>query len=367
MPKQTKSSNTSALRGFVLTLVIIILAVCVMAAMTNGFTDWNPYGWFDEQQPADEQQPDADNPAEETAPIDATITNSEHVMLAMSAATTAADGQYVEQTLTATVTPASAEEAGIDWTAEWADGSDSSDLNNYLTITPQSDGSNILYVRAYAAFEKDIIITATTRDGGFTATCTVTFVGNPSEMEINVNGMTAVQDSGWGKQIYQIKTSQTYSLDISLSNIFNQVNPAFVPNYKVELAGVGTFKLTKTINGTNSETLTVSPSDKITYQNATGRDVTFDISNEILGATITNNQVKITPYGVLSAINRKNYLDSNRTQYIQFVFDSYSDSTKIPYYELTVTETNTGISKTINIRVVSGVTGLSLDHSSMTF
>lgn len=145
MPKQTKSSNTSALRGFVLTLVIIILAVCVMAAMTNGFTNWNPYGWFDDK-PADEQQPDGEN----NAPIDATITNGEHVTLTMSAATTAADGEYVEQTLTATVTPESAEDAGIDWTVAWADGSDSSDLSTYLTITPASDGSNVLYVRAYA-------------------------------------------------------------------------------------------------------------------------------------------------------------------------------------------------------------------------
>ena len=85
MPKQTKSSNNAALKGFALTLVILILAVCVMAAMTEGFTNWNPYGWFDKE-PAVEQQPDGEETGEESAPIEATITNSEHVMLAMSAA-----------------------------------------------------------------------------------------------------------------------------------------------------------------------------------------------------------------------------------------------------------------------------------------
>lgn len=363
MPKQTKSSNTSALKGFILTLAILVLAVCVMAAMTNGFTNWNPYGWFDDK-PADEQKSDGEN----NAPIDATITNGEHVTLTMSAATTAADGEYVEQVLTATVTPESAEDAGIDWTAAWADGSDSSDLSTYLTITPASDGSNVLYVRAYAAFEKDIIITATTRDGGFTATCTVKFVGNPSEMEINLSGLTAVQDSGWGKQIYQVKTSQTYTLDITLSNIFNKVNPAFVPNYKVELTGVGTFNLTKKTNGGNPETLTVSPSDVLTYRNtSTGRDVNFSISDQVLSTTIEGTQLKILPYGVINAISYKAYTDSSRTNYIQYIFDSYTDASKVPYYELTVTETNTGISKTINLRVASGVNGVSLDHSSMTF
>ena len=84
MPKQTNnSSNNAALKGFALTLVILILAVCVMAAMTEGFSNWNPYGWFDK--PAEEQQtPEGDDPApeqptEEPAPIEATITNSEHV------------------------------------------------------------------------------------------------------------------------------------------------------------------------------------------------------------------------------------------------------------------------------------------------
>ena len=346
------------IEGRVLVLILSILGGVVNTVVT----ETNPKDWFNK--PADEQKSDGEN----NAPIDAIITNGENVTLTISAAITAADGEYVEQVLTATVTPESVEDAGIDWTAAWADSSDSSDLSTYLTITPASDGSNVLYVRAYAAFEKDIIITATTRDGGFTATCTVKFVGNPSEMEINLSGLTAVQDSGWGKQIYQVKTSQTYTLDITLSNIFNKVNPAFVPNYKVELTGVGTFNLTKKTNGGNPETLTVSPSDVLTYRNtSTGRDVNFSIADQVLSTTIEGTQLKILPYGVINAISYKAYTDSSRTNYIQYIFDSYTDASKVPYYELTVTETNTGISKTINLRVASVVNGVSLNHSSIPF
>lgn len=365
MPKQTKSSNNTALKGFALTLVILILAVCVMAAMTEGFSNWNPYGWFDKE-PAVEQL-GGEETGEESAPIDTTITNSEHVMLAMSAAVTAAEGEYVEQTLTATVTPSTAQEKGVDWTVEWADGTDSPTLSDYLTITPASDGSNVCYVRAYAAFDKDIIITCTTRDGGFTATCTVTFVGNPSEMEVDVSGMTSVQDSGWGEQIYQVRTGQTYSLDISLSNIFNHVDPSFVPEYECTISGVGTFKLIKNTNGQSSETLTVSPSDTLRYQSSTGTNRTFSIASQVMGATISGTQLRITPYGVISAINYKTYIDSNRTSYIQYAFDSYTDSAKLPYYKITVTETNTGISETISVRVVSGVNGVSLSQPSIVF
>lgn len=373
MPKQTNnSSNNAALKGFALTLIILILAVCVMAAMTEGFTNWNPYGWFDK--PAEEQQtPEGDDPApeqptEEPAPIDTTITNSEHVMLAMSAAVTAAEGEYVEQTLTATVTPSTAQEKGVDWTVAWADGSDVSDLSDYLTITPASDGSNICYVRAYAAFDKDIIITVTTRDGGYSATCTVSFVGNPSDMEINVSGMASIQDSGWGQKIYQVKTGQTYSLDISLNNIFDQVDPSFVPQYSYEVIGVGTFKLTKSTNDTQTETLTLSPAGEVTYYNSsTGRDTTWNVQDQVMGVSISDNQLKINPYGVISAISSRVYTNSNRTNFIRFTFDSYSDNTKLPYYQIKVTETQTGISETINVRVISGVNGVSLSQSSMTF
>lgn len=367
MPKQTKSSNTSALRGFVLTLVIIILAVCVMAAMTNGFTNWNPYGWFDDK-PADEQQPDEEN----NAPIDATITNGEHVTLTMSAATTAADGEYVEQTLTATVTPESAEDAGIDWTAAWADGSDSSDLSTYLTITPASDGSNVLYVRAYAAFEKDIIITATTRDGGFTATCTVKFVGNPSEMKIDLGDLTSIQDSGWGQQIYQLKTTRTYNLNIAFDNFFNQVNPSFVPEYEVSIVGVGTFDyhLSDTA-GPRKNYEGVSLSDVLTYKPTyADNEIKFNIMEHLADINISGNTLVIAPKRVLNSMSvfTVPYTSSDGKNWrTEWSFLRYSDESKVPYFQIIVKEVNTGLSETLNMRIVSSVNGVSLDHSSMTF
>lgn len=370
MPKQTKSSNNTALKGFALTLVILILAVCVMAAMTEGFTNWNPYGWFDEE-PAAEQQPDGEETGEESAPIDAAITNSEHVMLAMSAAVTAADGEYVEQTLTATVSPSTAEEKGVDWTVEWADGTDSPTLSDYLTITPASDGSNVCYVRAYAAFDKDIIITCTTRDGGFTATCTVTFVGNPSEMEVDVSGMTSVQDSGWGEQIYQVLTNQTYNLEISFDNFFNHVNPSFTPEYELIVNGVGTFDYhVRDSKGPLRQYEDVSLTDVLTYSSAACSGVSFNIKERLIDIQITDGSLVIVPKYALNSnvVFTVPYTDANdQAQRTSWTFLRYSDSSKVPYFEITVKEINTGLSKTINVRIMTGVSGVSLSQSSITF
>lgn len=377
MPKQTNnSSNNAALKGFALTLVILILAVCVMAAMTEGFSNWNPYGWFDK--PAEEQQtPEGDDPApeqptEDPAPIEATISNSEHIALSMSAAVTAADGEYVEQTLTATVTPSTAEELGVDWTAEWADGSDSSDLSDYLTITPASDGSNICYVRAYAAFDKDIIITCTTRDGGFIATCTVIFVGNPSEMKINVGELTSIQDSGWGQQIYQIKTNRTYNLNIVFDNFFNQINPSFVPEYEVTITGVGTFDYSvRDTAGPIKNYEDVSLSDVLTYKPANSNsEVQYSIIEHLVDININDDTLVIVPKFILNSNNSFTvpYTDSNGTNWrTNWSFKGFSDESKVPYFQITVKEANTGLSKTINMRIVSGVNGVSLSQSSMTF
>lgn len=365
MPKQTKSSNNTALKGFALTLVILILAVCVMAAMTEGFTNWNPYGWFDK--PAEEQQtPEGDDPApeqptEEPAPIEATISNSKHIALAMSAAVTAADGEYVEQTLTATVTPSTAEELGVDWTVAWADGSDSPTLSDYLTITPASDGSNICYVRAYASFDKDIIITCTTRDGGFTATCTVKFVGNPSEVLFDASGLEPETDAGWGVNVYKASTSGNYSIGISLDNFFHKVDPSFVPNYTLDVKAVGTINVRYTSNEGANEVYEQDLNGEY-YNDGSGRKVLSDL----ITYQISDGTLVIDPVRAVNALTHSRSLDGGRTRRY-WNFESYTDSAKIPYFEFKVTETNTGLTQTINIRIISGVNGVSLDHSSITF
>lgn len=346
--------KNTALQIIALALAFILVAGVIVGVIfwQNGNISFTPVGQEQTETP-DEETPNEEAPV---LPIEATISDNEHIRLAMSAAVTAADSSYVEQVLTATVNPSTAEEKGVDWSVAWADGSDSSDLSTYLTITPQVDGSNVCYVRAYAAFDKDIIITATTRDGGYTATCTVQFVGNPSDMVIDFEGLSPVQDSGWGVPVYEIKTTSDYDFAISFDNFFHQVNPEFVPNYEVSIACFGK--------------VNIDVHDEEDYQQLIALDeklgsMTKSIQEASIAVSVSGSFVVVDPLATVESFRLTKRID-RYTSY-SWTFSSYEDVAKKPYFQITVKETNTGLTETFNVRIVSGVESVSLDNTVITF
>ena len=102
------------------------------------------------------------------------------VMTFTSASLAAANSAGVSVSLTATVLPEDAPDKSVDWSVAWLVPVEGEEVTDYVTVTPTSDGSNVATVTAYQAFEDaSIIITVTTRVGGFTATCTVLYEGVP--------------------------------------------------------------------------------------------------------------------------------------------------------------------------------------------
>lgn len=95
--------------------------------------------------------------------------------------------QSVDVRIQAYVTPDDAVNKEVDFSVAWgsAPTHGGEPVTNYLTVTPDSDGSTMATVSCKKAFGDDtIIITVTTREGGYTATCTVTFTGIASGIEI---------------------------------------------------------------------------------------------------------------------------------------------------------------------------------------
>lgn len=202
MPKQTNnSSNNAALKGFALTLVILILAVCVMAAMTEGFTNWNPYGWFDEFNAEETDAPETDAPEtdeqEDKSSLIASVANSGNIKLA---AVSSAENDD-EITLTATVYPESVYNKKLDWSVEfvnasssWATGKTAAD---YVSVTPTEDGGNVAIVECLAAFGEQIAVKVTSRDNpNSAATCTVDYVRKVDKTDFTwVWGYHSTKDS----------------------------------------------------------------------------------------------------------------------------------------------------------------------------
>ena len=92
---------------------------------------------------------------------------------------TAENGQQsISKTITATVMPATAKNTSVDWSVEWG-GNQAGAVTDYVTVTPASDGSTTATVTCKKPFTGEIVIVCTTREGGYMATCTVTFAGHP--------------------------------------------------------------------------------------------------------------------------------------------------------------------------------------------
>ena len=74
------------------------------------------------------------------------------VLSQTSAAVTAANGS-VSKTLTAYVYPEDAKNKAVDWTIEWLDTEETTDISDYLTLVPDSDGSATAQLTCLQAFD----------------------------------------------------------------------------------------------------------------------------------------------------------------------------------------------------------------------
>lgn len=156
------------IKWIALLVCIVILAVFVLAANTNGFTDFNPYGWFEDNKGKTEAEQGNDDDVSEN--MDFEVHNSS--LMRLSVARTASDTPTLASvssgvTLTATILPSNAVDKTVDWNVEFVDSTSTwakgKTASNYVTVTPTSDGATTATVSAKNAFGAQIKITVTSR------------------------------------------------------------------------------------------------------------------------------------------------------------------------------------------------------------
>lgn len=169
----------------------------------------------------------------ETYPMPRTMSFS-----AKTLAEALAEGQSVDVKIKAIIYPYDAANQLVDYTIAWGSapthGSES--VTDYVTVTPDSEGSLTATVSCKQSFGNDkIIITVTTRDGGYTASCTVSFIGMANDMSVTSSAVTPIRDDKRGTY-YQLGTNRTYTFDVNLDNAFHEVGSK---NLTVTLGGSG--------------------------------------------------------------------------------------------------------------------------------
>lgn len=281
----------------------------------------------------------------------AEIHNTQYVKLAMSTAAVLAADNSVRKTLTATVLPETAENKAVDWTVEWNDTENTAAVTDYVTVTPTADGSTTATVTCYKAFTGTIIITATTRENGYSATCVVSFVGMPTD--ISISGSLSPSSGE-----YKVGIGQTYTFNVSLANPFNQVGEQFND-------------ITCGVNGVGSVIL-----GYMEHYNTSGKDIWYDTSDKTVTLDSLKENFITVSYsaGTLSVTTIKSIesyyasverLDSGRTRAYNDKFRSFVDDC---YFKVWVKENNSGLTKEFNVRFDDAVvTGVNMSDGEMSF
>lgn len=255
----------------------------------------------------------------------------------------AANSAYVEQTLTATVLPATATNKKVDWSVAWADGQ-SGTVTDYVTVTPSSDGSTTASVKCYQAFTGNVVVTVTTRESGYTAECIVTFVGVPTDL--TATGTFAEASDGY----YYFGVGDTYTYNVDLNNIFGSVGVDY-QDINMSFGAYGSVVL-----GTYEY---YSQSGTSTWYDTSLNTVTLEsLKDKFMSVSYADGVLSITTVKTIeSYYESMSRIDGGRTRSYTNKFKEYA--TDDAYFYIKLTQPDSGLEKLMKIKfdetVVAGV------------
>lgn len=279
------------------------------------------------------------------------------VALAMKAAAAANGG--VSKELTATVYPSDARNKAVDWTLEWLDTEKEETLSEYLTLVPSSDGANTATLTCLKAFEGEALITVTTREGGYIDTCRVVFVGDPTSLAVSCEEATTA--SGSFGSYYELGVGNSYTFDLTPGNVFGFVGAEC--NYTYTVTGYGSIKVQQQKYSTSNDSISWTEGTESTV-NINDITTVSRYEPSVFDWAIDGNKLTVT----VNCTPESYYTSSQRVENTityENKFREYTDDNW--YYEIKVTETNSGVSHTFKVRPVKVVTNVVLGDDVITF
>lgn len=286
--------------------VLTLIAFIVVGVMLAGII----LGWFEKSHSAEEQEQAAVIDGDGNA-MDAGILYRMPEKMTFTAAGSgiplAQFGESEGTTSTARaevrieayVVPENANNREVDFSVAWGEGAQRSaePVTNYVTVTPESDGSRVATVACIKGFGDDIIlITVTTRDGGFQATCTVTFEGTPSSLKFVYNNTEYSSTSE-----ITVRANEEYSVKLKLVGEFGEVGEKFGDFEVVSVTMQGKFNAKR--EGVNNaavlyeDTIVIDLEDPYYYAydiatGGNGNKVEFDAS-QFIECSIEGDTLKV--------------------------------------------------------------------------
>ena len=219
----------------------------------------------------------------------------------------------------------------------------------------------------------------TTREGGYTATCTVTFTGVADGIEITGSTATKKSSSRRG-EYYEVGTSKTYTFNISLTNAFDDVASDLSVK---EIGGEGTMYF---FNGYSND------AGYYVYSETFQKDLSEIASKFITSATISGNTLTIKT-GSKILENYYDYSAPDEYHIVEMLYDRYlvevrddlmgykdvgdsfnnqnakynAEHIDDCYFYVTVEDEISGLTQMVKLWLVSSVSGVSLSPTTLEF
>lgn len=341
MKKNSNNNSKIFLALAAVFLIVLCAAVAVTGYYSQGYKNWEKFKIAGEVEFEERESETVSTP---------------RLMLSAGAAYTASDGERatVTKKITATVLPADAPNKLVDWSVSWCVPISEAVVTDYITVVPDSDGSLAASVIAHQGFEgASIYVTATTRVGGFTATCLVVYDGKPETLIISHNGVSYSDDdtSLMGTHL-NLNAGQTYIMDIGLDNTLGAVGSTYGSEYNVQVNGSGNIRATK----------------KTSYRGTTPTYETVSISvdeyvAQFVEASIVNGKLQVVVKKPLTAFYE---VVSGNNGAIEWTYLEPHPQAS-PCFYIQISEPTARISNNLYFDIVASVTNVSLSTDTLTF
>jgi len=355
--KHIKGDKAKWIITAVAILLIFVILGGVIALIT---TETNPKDWFTKEQ----------NQEVATKNGDIALSDFEGNGITLSCASVAAEDNTVVKQLTAVVECTNdSVDTSVDWSIEWVTPvSEGAVVTDYVNVSSTADGSRIAYVTAYKPFHGGVIlITATTRVGGFKATCRVTYVGIPDYMYFEKDGKTFTS-----LKMNYITLNPTvgdyYSFPIEFFSKLGQVgSPYQTPSFEIYQKNLGGRVVMTKQNINNGAVVETLGDSMISLgDNKYSEPHLFE---QMCDARFDGNVLKIKIKKAFSSMELPTGVRTG-TRYIYkepYVDPRSGGVADIPTIDIYFREKTTGFEFALYIKVETTVTGVSLSSAELSF
>lgn len=360
--------------------VLTLLAFILVGVMLAGII----LGWFErkEEPPAEEEQ------TEQAAIMDrqgnamdaAMLYRMPERMAFTSAALTSERSAQVR--IEAYVYPENAANREVDFSLAWGNAptNGSGNVTDFVTVTPESDGSRVATVACQKAFGEDtILLTATTRDGGYQATCTIAYVGHAEGIVVTSTDAVKASSASRG-EYYALGTNGTYTFHVMLINAYDSVKGDLQIK---EFGAVGTLYFG---DGYSTD------AGYLNYSNVTQRDLNDMLSSFIRSVSLSGSTLTVKTGGMVVE-NYYSGFGPDENHVVEYLYDRYvvevredtmgykqlgdtfnnsyakynAENVGSCYFYVTVEDSVSGLSETIKLWLESTVNGIALSAKTMEF